>query len=636
METVTSPSRSTLPPLATGTANQRLVRRFGWLLILALVLFVVYRSARLVQAGWATYQAGQALRAQVAGPLALEQLTTLQEPLDHFAQTLAKLQREVTPLAALLHRLDWLPTYGPTVAATPELLTTATELSALASRGLPLAQTILASDPAASLVTRLAAGLAQSSSQLAELAGYAERAQAALDQVPVEQLPPALANRLAQVQPLLKVAGPGLRLAPALPQLLGTQAPQTYMILVQNNHELRATGGFISAVSLVTLDQGQITNLEFLDSYYLDLPNFQHPPAPAPMQRYMNIPILMLRDINWSPDLPTTVKLLKALYGAERSAQLQGIITVDLHAVQLLIEALGPLELAGSTTPITGANIIEQLQTFWNRPEGTEISVDEVGDDQNKLGEWWGQRKAFMPKLAAAARQRLETGEVEYRQLLTAGIQALDERSIQLWLADRALAEPLATLAWDGALHPGADADFLALVDTNMGYNKANAAVERTVRYRVEWPHGADQPAEATAEIIYRHSRPASDPLCAPSPVYGDSYDAMIGRCYFNYLRLYVPVGSKLLALEGVEPDSVASQRAEANTQLFAGYLMVRPGEQQTVTVRYTLPPTLTPENYHLVVQRQAGTTALPVELQVNGTQVTKLLNAGRWEWSKP
>jgi hypothetical protein len=544
------------------------------------------------------------------------------------------LQREATPFAAILHRLGWAPTYGPTLAAAPELLTAAAELSALASRGLPLAQTILAADPNANLLTRLATGMAQSQAQLAGLAEHAERARAALAQLPVEQLHPALAGPLAQVQPLIMAAGPGLRMAPALPQLLGLEAPQTYMILVQNNHELRATGGFISAVSLVTLDQGQITNLEFHDSYYLDLPNFQHPPAPPPMQRYMNIPILMLRDINWSPDLPTTVKLLKALYGAERSAQLQGIITIDLHAVQLLIDALGPLPIEGSDTPITGENIVAQLQTFWNRPEGTEISLDEVGDDQNKLGEWWVQRKAFMPKLAAAARQRLETGEVPYRKLVQAGMQALDERAIQLWLADPALAEPLATLAWDGALHPTPGADFLALVDTNMGYNKANAAVTRTVRYQVEWPDGADQPAQATTEITYHHPRTAPDPLCAPSPTYGESYDELIGRCYFNYLRLYVPVGSKLIALEGVEPDSVISQRAEANTQLFAGYLRVRPGEQHTVRVRYTLPPGLTPENYRLVLQRQAGTGALPVELQVGGGKVTKLLSAGRWEWS--
>lgn len=633
METVTSPSPSTLSPLTTQRANLRLLQRVVWLLIAALVLFVLYRGARLAQAGWTTYQALQTLRTQAAAPLAWDQLAAWQQPLDQLAHGLDQLEHEAQPFTALLDRLNWLPTYGPTLAAAPELLITAKELSVLARAALPLAQNSLATEADSSLTARLMTGVAQAQGQLPGLAEHAERAQAALARVPIDQLHPELAGRLAQVAPLVRAAGPGLRMAPALPTLLGWQGPQTYMLLVQNNHELRATGGFLSAAAVVTLDQGQIANLEFLDSYYLDQPNFQHPPAPLPMQRYMNIPILMLRDVNWSPDLPTTIKLFQALYGTERSANLQGIITIDLHAVELLVDALGPLTIDGSETPITGTNIVDQIKNFWNRPLDTEVSVAEIDESDAKLGEWWVQRKAFMPKLAEAARQRLTSGEVNQRQLVQAGLRALDERAIQVWLADPALREPLATLAWDGALHPAAGADFLALVDTNMGYNKVNAVVERSIRYQVSWPAGADQPAEASAEITYQHHGTASAADCIVSPTYGDSYDALINLCYFNYVRLYAPAGSQLLALEGVEPDSVTNQRAEANTQLFAGYMIMPPGGEHTVTVRYTLPPNITPANYELVLQRQSGTGALPVELLVNGQSISRLLQNGRWAW---
>ena len=51
----------------------------------------------------------------------------------------------------------------------------------------------------------------------------------------------------------------GVQLAPLLPELLGFTEPQSYLLLLQNNHELRATGGFITAVGRVTVDKGRMT-----------------------------------------------------------------------------------------------------------------------------------------------------------------------------------------------------------------------------------------------------------------------------------------------------------------------------------------------------------------------------------------
>ena len=59
------------------------------------------------------------------------------------------------------------------------------------------------------------------------------------------------------------------------------------------------------------------------------------------------------------------------------------------------------------------------------------------------------------------------------------------------------------TLGW--GLQPEPGADFLAVVDTNMGYNKVDAVVERSLGYTVTWPDGPDQPAMATVTFTYTH-----------------------------------------------------------------------------------------------------------------------------------
>jgi hypothetical protein len=161
-----------------------------------------------------------------------------------------------------------------------------------------------------------------------------------------------------------------------------------------------------------------------------------------------------------------------------------------------------------------------------------------------------------------------------------------------------------------------------------------DAVIERAVAYRVTWPVAEDEPALATVTLTYTHPITVADELCEPLPRYGNGYEAMIERCYFDYVRVYAPGGSKLVEMSGVEPDSVKAQRGEAGTQVFAGYFVLRPGGQQVVTVQYELPPSLTHAAYQLVVQRQAGTDPLPLTLHIGAEPWSTTLAEGMLTWS--
>ncbi len=108
----------------------------------------------------------------------------------------------------------------------------------------------------------------------------------------------------------------------------------------------------------------------------------------------------------------------------------------------------------------------------------------------------------------------------------------------------------------------------------------------------------------------------------------------MVERCYFNYVRLYVPVGSELVDVKGVQPDSVSSQAGERGAQVFAGYFILEPGDEQTISFTYRLPPQFTPEDYRLVVQRQSGSGPLPLEIEVADTRFATTLTGNRIIWS--
>jgi hypothetical protein len=352
------------------------------------------------------------------------------------------------------------------------------------------------------------------------------------------------------------------------------------------------------------------------------------------MEEYMGIPYLVFRDANWSPDLPTTSSVAKALYTVDTGLDYQDTVTVDLFAVQRLIDALGPLTLEGVDEPLTGENVLEIVKEMWARPPDSDADVSE------DVKEWWRERKNFIPLVAQAALQRVLNGEADYGALAAAAITALDNREIQVVTDAPGVDAMLAARHWDGALAPPVSGDFFALVDTNMGYNKANAAIQRDLSYVVTPPAATGERATATLTISYAHPIDADDPGCDQTPRYGTSYDDMIARCFFNYVRVYVPAGSELISMTGVYPNTVSSQRGEKHTEQFAGYFILSPRNSNTVTLTYALPQQISDNlaagNYSLRVQRQSGSGALPLSVQVGDQTLSTTLEQGILDWTTP
>jgi len=343
----------------------------------------------------------------------------------------------------------------------------------------------------------------------------------------------------------------------------------------------------------------------------------------------MNIGLLLFRDANWSPDFPRSAQLASAIYAQDTGQVVDGAISVDLRAVELFFEGLGPLTVPGADEPVTAENIVDQIKRFFEKPLNSDKSLG-----AEFSGEWWRQRKEFIPTLADAAMQKLTSGGVDYAALMVKGLQALEEGAVQVWLKDEDAAERMAEAGWDGSVRPQDDADFLLYVDTNMGYNKVDSVMERALAYEVSWPDGDDAPGLATVSMTYHHPIEMDGHECDQTPRYGDSYDDMARRCYFDYVRLYAHGGSELINVEGVDSDSIESRRGESGTNVFSGFFIMEPGSEHTVTFTYRLPPAIMQEDYRLVVQKQSGMAPLPLSVKVADDGFETTLQQRRLEWS--
>ncbi|MEZ4661299.1 MAG: DUF4012 domain-containing protein [Caldilineaceae bacterium] len=542
-------------------------------------------------------------------------------------QTLLGLAQEMQPMLALAARLDPSSQFGAAARVGAELMTSGRSLVAIGQDVLAIDGLFAEGNEPPAQASQMVA-LARAATTFARLAEQANRIEERMDALPIDPLPAAVAEPLRQGQELARLLTAALHIAPAAPGLLGFDQPQSYLLLVQNNHELRATGGFITAVGLLKVTDGQMELLDFVDSYAIANSAVQHPWAPEPMQHHLGIDLLFLRDANWSPDFPTTAQLVRTLYAQNQGIWVDGVIALDLRAVELLVGGVGSLRVPGVAQPITPANLQMQIKEFWrNAPAGAGDANSQADDD------WWRQRKDFMPLVAQALFERISSGAVDYAKLTLALVQALDERAIQLWSSDVEANGALAHAGWDGALEPTPAADFLALVDSNFGYNKVDSVLQRSLTYRVDWPTDPTQPGQAVATITYRHPLAAPDHQCDQTPRYGSTYDEMAARCYFDYVRLYAPQGSRLTDVAGVDRATVQSAPDINGTQCFGAYFELPPGQEQQVTFYYELPPVLRPQSYRLLIRRQAGAPALPVELHVASHTFQSVIEKGALLW---
>jgi hypothetical protein len=533
-------------------------------------------------------------------------------------QDIDGLASDVAPFVAVTPYLRWVPAYGGDLAAAPALLRLADRLARAALIMVDILQPMDANAGLESLPA-VAQSLAAHQADLSLVEALLLDAQATRSSIDRDSLSPSLARRLDMVDtylPRLRQALPLLRQAP---DMLGVYCPRTYLILAQNQDELRPTGGYITAAGHLVLDGGRIVAFEMRDGYAVDDLSVPYPRPPLPLYTIMGADLWLLRDANWSPDFPTSARQAAELYWLGQRISVDGVIAIDQAALPLLLKGFGPVKVSTSAgvDTVTADNVIKLLRLRWAPAPGQSLS-----------GEWWKQRKSFMVGLGQAALERLCGGGRDLKPLLLAqGLdQALREKHILLSSDHAAWTKALASLGWDGALRaqPG---DLLAVIDANVGFTKASAVVERQTDYQVSL--GQDGSAAAYISLVYHHPSQKALAACQITPRYDPVYADMMDRCYWDYVRLVVPKGATLRAAPHIIVPAAAMLRGQATTgqvdtdELPTGPLtwgqlfLLAPGETAALDFAYDLPAGTAARQtdggwlYRLHLPKQPGTDRL-------------------------
>jgi hypothetical protein len=142
-------------------------------------------------------------------------------------------------------------------------------------------------------------------------------------------------------------------------------------------------------------------------------------------------------------------------------------------------------------------------------------------------------------------------------------------------------------------------------------------------------------PQQPKAALTVRYTHTLQTPnTCRHEAAYGQTYEDLQRRCFWNYWRVYAAPGARLSAVQApplpgiyllnqTDWDGRLDVAAgEGGAQVFGGPLMLPAAGQAEVVLRYQLPAGLLRVEagalvYHLRLQKQAGLIGLPVRVRV-------------------
>ena len=391
----------------------------------------------------------------------------------------------------------------------------------------------------------------------------------------------------------------GKPLLEASPYILGLDKPRQYMIIFQNDKELRPTGGFITAYSIMKVDKARFSPVSSNDIYNLDSSYTPSVPAPEPVVKYLKGPYIAspryrLRDMNFSPDFKQSMDLFTKEISKVGIKNIDGIIGVDTQLLVNLLNVLGPIGVSGfgnfSTEIIEECNcpqVIHELESFADIEGPVVWSENEPGKIVYAPPNYDNRKKIIGPLMNSVLANALGQPKDKLPDLFEAGLKSLTEKHVLFYMFDESAQAAVESFNIAGRIKD-TEGDYLHINDANLGGRKSNLYITQEVAQ--EYSIGDGGTIEKTVTITYKNP---------------EDYDGWLNSVLPNWVRVYVPKGSELLSFEGLEAK--ADPYEEFNKTVFAGYFQLRPQGVVKLTLKYKL-PFKAGKSLSLVIQKQPGT----------------------------
>ncbi len=386
------------------------------------------------------------------------------------------------------------------------------------------------------------------------------------------------------------------RVAEALPTMLGQDRPQTYFIGLQNEAELRGTGGLPGAFAIARAYHGKLHFTRFESDAALLPPGKDHliPTGLSFGAGYASaygpsLPTSTFVDSNVSPNFPYAARIWQAMWEKMSGQRVDGVLALDPTVLSYFLDVTGPATLPNGAT-INAGNVV----TLTQRDEYTIFSDNFA-------------RKAFLVSVLRAASRKLTSGAGTGLGILQAASRAGSEQRLLAWSENPNIEQLLKDSQFAGAI-PQDNRPFSALILNNAAAGKLDFYLTRSLTYERT---GCSAYRDVLVTIKLTNNAPASGlPAYVVSRLDDPPPSARPGDNH-ALVDLYATPGAQLESVTLDGRASTASVERDVGHPIFRFDLELPRGRTRTIAVHLREPAGAgTPE-----VWRQPGVTPLDVQV---------------------
>ena len=403
-----------------------------------------------------------------------------------------------------------------------------------------------------------------------------------------------IADLVKMIDSTAKIAGEVKPIVSYLKPLLGFPGEKKYLLLFQNDAELRPTGGFLTAYAILSVNKGNFKPLGSSDIYSLDAKFGNRLPAPQPIKDYhKNVYNWHLRDMNLSPDFKVSMDTFWANYQKVGSSDIQGIIAIDTNVLVDLLRVLGPVGVADwGTFSAENDKRCNCPQVFYE--------LERLADQP--VGTLKAERKAMIgPLMHSILLNVMQSPRKRWPEFFNLVFSEVQEKHLLFYFLDPDIQKAVEALNAAGRIKE-TEADYLHVNDCNFAGAKSNMFIKEA--FTQDIAVGGDGTVTKTLIIDYKNPEPASN--CNL-----EAGELCLNALYRDWVRIYVPKGSQLIEATGSEIEVKTYEDLDKTVfEAFYGDTSpLRPQGKAQLTFKYQLPfKAVKGQPYKMLIQKQPGT----------------------------
>lgn len=379
-----------------------------------------------------------------------------------------------------------------------------------------------------------------------------------------------------------------VEVAESIELFMGSEGFRRYMILFQNQNEIRATGGFVGSYAIVDIQNGKILDIDIPGGGSYDLQGQLKEFVLPPLALQTVNERWEFQDGNWFVNFSDTAKKMEWFYQNSRNSTVDGVIAINASVLERILKVLGPIENKEFNLFLESEDALKKLQ----------YEVANYNGEENTP-------KAVLSSLFDQLFSSLNNIEAKQMFALVFNIhEAFEEKEIQVFFKEKEIQNVFSKYSWTGEIKKTEKEDYLYVVNSNIGGGKSDFNIKQTIEHQSV----IEEDGSIINTVVITRTHVGSE----------DEY--LFGDANVDYVRVYVPQGSELLEAGGfvypdeesfnVSPDWYTEDKdlalieknkkiseengttitEEYDKTVFANWIVTNSGEEKKIYFVYKLP----------------------------------------------